>query len=912
MEGAGEHRMEQDKKQVEKIQHRCICCGQVRESSRICSCPNCGYKMYPEPYVRRQVLQREIKSFFEKLEMQEIPEKELVFTNKDRDEKRFPHFEKIYTYVCSAETSERYFERLERSITELHAHLSTPFQRTYQANFEAFKKRILKQDEVLKKALKAIGVGDVQQLTASFSEPVFPEMKLLYREVPDEALVSLGDSLLKGMKNLADKSRLFLKKNNIYGTPYQAMGDIKLTLPRELDAEKSAALIKKGIQRVEQLMEKRYVLDLFSDGSEELSEMLVCLWRSMKLLLELPVLVQEENYQFMQMTKLSTKEMKRELSAFLQPRYEAVEIVLREGDFFSQKSEDELFLLYHEMIQLDCFGYMGLDPQRLLPIGKSEQQLNGLIGLSAIKESIKKIKAYALANQGSQSLNLHMCFYGNPGTGKTEVARLIAGILYENKILPKNKLVEVDRGGLVGQYVGETPQKTMEAIREAMGGVLFIDEAYALVQEHEIYGREAVATLLKAMEDYRGKFCVILAGYRQPLKQMLESNPGFQSRIAFGLDFPNYSREELKGITELMLSKRSYCISDIALERLLDVMEVKRKEANFANAREVRNALEQIIMCQNMRVEDKEDRELALIDVNRYLQDSGISLPTESSGKMTGRILSGDEELERLVGLASIKRMMKKIRAYGKRNARAEDFNLHMCFLGNPGTGKTEVARILSRILYEIGVLPEAKLVETDAAGLIGSYVGETAPKTQAKIQEAMGGVLFIDEAYALTQGSRNGKMDGYGEEAIAALIKGMEDYRGKFCVILAGYQDEMREMLSRNPGFVSRIQFTLEFPDYTEDEVSELVHFFLEKKGYDITEEAMKGVVDLIEGLRSQPDFANARTIRNILEQVILNQNLRTEDETNEVTIILEDVEEYAQEMKPLYRGVSHRRIGF
>lgn len=149
--------------------------------------------------------------------------------------------------------------------------------------------------------------------------------------------------------------------------------------------------------------------------------------------------------------------------------------------------------------------------------------------------------------------------------------------------------------------------------------------------------------------------------------------------------------------------------------------------------------------------------------------------------------------------------MVKKIKAYAKRNQGQEDFNLHMCFYGNPGTGKTEVARILSRILYNAAVLDEAKLIETDAHGLLGKFVGETASKTQQKINESMGGVLFIDEAYALTNtASHTGGNTGYGEDAIAVLLKEMEDRRGQFCVILAGYKNEMKEMLSSNPGMES------------------------------------------------------------------------------------------------------------
>lgn len=231
------------------------------------------------------------------------------------------------------------------------------------------------------------------------------------------------------------------------------------------------------------------------------------------------------------------------------------------------------------------------------------------------------------------------------------------------------------------------------------------------------YGKEAIDTLVKAMEDYRGKFCVIFAGYKNEMQQMISTNPGLQSRIQFMLDFPNYSRDELKSIAELMLESRKYTIGDAAMSRILDITDIKRKEANFANAREIRNILDQVIMCQNLRAAGTNDRELGIIDVNKYIKDAKINFPI--SGSKTNGVLTGEEDLDQLIGLASVKRMIKKIKAYAKRNKGEEGFNLHMCFCGNPGTGKTEVARILSRILYDAGVLGEAKLVETDGRGLL-------------------------------------------------------------------------------------------------------------------------------------------------------------------------------------------------
>lgn len=603
----------------------------------------------------------------------------------------------------------------------------------------------------------------------------------------------------------------------------------------------------------------------------------------------------------------------------LSSRYADVDSAILAFDFLSGKTEEELFVLYDKMIELDSFGLMGINKQGLLKIGESEKQLNALIGLSSIKESIKKIKAYALMNKDSDALNIHMCFLGNPGCGKTEVARYIAGILYENKILPTKKVIEVDRSGLVSEYFGATAEKTRSVIIRAMGGVLFVDEAYALGNNADTggitdYGREAIDTLVKAMEDHRGEFCVIFAGYRNEMQKMLSINPGLKSRIQFTLDFPNYTHEELKEIAMLMLKKRKYTIDEAALNRLLDITDVRRKDPNFANAREIRNILDQVIMCQNLRCAGTEDTEIGIIDVNKYIQDAKINLPTSSAGTAK-KILTGEEELDQLIGLSVVKRMVRKIKAYAKRNQGLADFNLHMCFYGNPGTGKTEVARILSRILYDAGVLDEAKLVEMDAHGLIGKYVGETAPKTLAKINDAMGGVLFIDEAYSLAGGTTvNGSAASYGEEAIAVLLKEMEDHRGQFCTILAGYRDEMVKMISTNPGLESRIQFTLEFPDYTREELGLIAGSFLEKKRYCIDNAALDRLLDVMEYFRNRPNFANARTVRNVLDQVIMNQNLRTEDGDGDNMIIADDVDDYLTDegidlSKP---NTGTKKIGF
>jgi len=405
---------------------------------------------------------------------------------------------------------------------------------------------------------------------------------------------------------------------------------------------------------------------------------------------------------------------------------------------------------------------------------------------------------------------------------------------------------------------------------------------------------------------------LVILRYKNQMLEMLSTNPGFQSRIQFELYFPNYDRNELKQITQLMLLNRKYTITDAAMERLLDITDVKRKNPNFANAREVRNILDQVIMCQNLRTAGMEDHELGVTDVKRYVTDANINLPISGNGGVE-KILTGEEELDRLIGLVSVKRMIRKIKAYAKKNKEAENFNLNMCFYGNPGTGKTEVARILSRILYDAGVLAESRLVETDSTGLIGKVVGETGPKTREKVQDAMGGVLFIDEAYGLSSGSlASGASVNYGDEAITVLLKEMEDHRGRFCVILAGYQEEMKTMLSTNPGFKSRIQFTLDFPDYTREELGEIAVAFLKEKKYKIDAQALNRLLDITDYYRQRPNFANARTIRNILDQVIMNQNLRTEDDDDDRVLIISDVEDYITDTGFDLNTSPKRKIGF
>lgn len=888
--------------------YKCINCGEIKESEKICSCPKCGYRMFKLPYERRNKIIEEIKRFISALEMTEVKREDLDFDGKSNDDNRFPDYDKILKYVSSRDRTEDFLNNLLETTEQLKLHFTAEFSKDYPVSFERLENKIASLELTLYNAEKILS----PEKLVGFPKFNWGKVTLLYKESQNKFLWFSANELIDLIEKLAEKIVRFIKVNNLYGNAHKYYpAKIKLK-EKNIDFKDK---LEDAISETEAILAKKFYVDIMDDGTKELKEMLTCLWHDIELIMMSPLFVKNYDY-YLDSVKISEDRLLNIISDKISERYNEYNQAVDASLWSKNKTDGELFEIYKKLIAVDEFGILVPDSTNLINIGESEKKLDKLVGLSEVKESIKKIKAYAFANKNSRDLNIHMCFLGNPGSGKTEVARYIADILYENGILPTNRIIEVDRNGLVSQYYGATAEKARRVIESALGGVLFIDEAYSLINSdasQSDYGKEAVDTLVKAMEDYRGKFCVILAGYKNEMLKMLSSNPGFNSRIQFMLDFPNYSRNELKNIANFMLGQRQYSIGDDALSRILDITDIKRKEPNFANARELRNILDQVIMCQNLRCIGSDDHEIGLVDVNKYIGDAKLNLPT-SNNKNEGLVLTGEEELDRLIGLATVKRMIKKIKAYAKRNKDTDDFNLHMCFYGNPGTGKTEVARILSRILYDAGVLSEAKLVETDAHGLLGRCVGETAPKTEAKINEAMNGVLFIDEAYRLSGSAESGAAANYGEEAIAVLLKEMEDHRGRFCVILAGYNEEMKDMLKLNPGFESRIQFNLEFPDYNRDELREISKCFLSKRKYAIDENALDLLLDVTEYYRSKPNFANARTVRNIVDQVIMNQNLRTEDSADDNVIIIDDVEDYLIDENIDFENKKHtdNRIGF
>lgn len=517
-----------------------------------------------------------------------------------------------------------------------------------------------------------------------------------------------------------------------------------------------------------------------------------------------------------------------------------------------------------------------------------EAAFAGVVGLDMVRQEIFRQASYIHVQQlrAKQGMPVpewpsrHLVFSGNPGTGKTMVARIIAGLYLKLGILNSDRIVETDRAGLVGAHVGETALKTRALVESALGGILFIDEAYALARtSQQDFGREAIETLLKMMEDHRDNLVVIVAGYGTEMDEFIQSNPGLSSRFNRFLHFPNYTPEELLSIFQGFCRQHAYVVNDSVQHGLKRIFarEIQAQREHFGNARYVRNLFEKVLEAHAQRVYalgEASAHELATILAVDIESALGEALADQNG--VAENYAAALAKLDGLVGLERVKQQVRRLCSFVQVQSErasagyktAAGFSQHLVFTGNPGTGKTVVSRIVADLYFNLGILPSNRIVEVDRSGLVAQYVGQSALKTREVIESALGGVLFIDEAYALV---KEGDERDFGHEVIDTLLKAMEDHRDQLTVIVAGYPEPMARFIDSNPGLRSRFNHYIEFEDYQPEELLDIYESFVRDSEYVLEERARLALQERLLQLFAQKRTTdNARFVRNLFERTV------------------------------------------
>ncbi len=516
------------------------------------------------------------------------------------------------------------------------------------------------------------------------------------------------------------------------------------------------------------------------------------------------------------------------------------------------------------------------------------KDLDSYIGMDEVKAAVKEM-AYSVQNAmqraerglGEQEkMSMHIILTGNPGTGKTTIARKLGEILAAIGYLDSGHVVEVDRAKMVSQYQGETPKVVDALCDKAKGGILFVDEAYTLAPvsasgDRDAQGAQALEKLMKRMEDDRGQFIVIAAGYRTEMENLFRVNPGFRSRFNYFLDIKDYSPAELFEIMQVFAKQKKYIFSTDAqalTQKMIKEMYDSR-DKDFANGRTMRTLFDQICKKQAQRLQGA--------NISMMSNEELMTIVREDIPYEAPQTVSVDDclkKLDGLVGLSGVKKEIANLTAFlNLQIARGETNTFqgkHYVFTGNPGTGKTTVARIMADIFKTLGVVARGQLVEADRSKLVAGFSGQTAIKTNQLVDQAMGGVLFIDEAYTL----KSNDADSFGAEAIDTLLKRLEDDRGKFICIVAGYTDQMHDFIDTNPGLKSRFTQTIHFDDYTPDELTEIFLHLASGKNFTVDEETKAAIHRMFEQLylRRDKNFGNAREARRIFNEAVERQSQR------------------------------------
>lgn len=527
-----------------------------------------------------------------------------------------------------------------------------------------------------------------------------------------------------------------------------------------------------------------------------------------------------------------------------------------------------------------------IDDLHVVPKSDEEilSELNNMIGLRRVKEAVagiiadvkaKKIRA-KYGQTCESKINLNFVFKGNPGTGKTTVAQILGNILANYELINSPEVVKYTKRDLIDGLVGGGARNVEKMFEDSVGKMLFIDEAYQLADDDAKDAKDALTNMLTDPR-FKDKIAIILAGYPGDMAQLISSNPGLKSRFTQDIFFEDYSNDELTEIFRRMLVKENFVLTDDALIYAHTYFSTLKRNEDFGNGRvaeKLRDSVKKRLGVRLLTIANptKED---AFTIFSQDFPNYGKINPDKFRHRHKANIAPIDR-LNELIGIDGIRRQFETyihMAHYCQENPQTRisaTFRPHMAFLGNPGTGKSTVARLFGEILQQEGLLANSNFVEVGPSDLIGQYLGTSGPKARSQFERARGGVLFIDEAYQLCREDQLNGGDQYGKEVITELIKFMEDDRDTV-VILAGYTDEIRYLIQHgNPGLASRVTNEFIFEDYTPDT---LLDILMQKLGeYEMSEEfklEMHQILEHVYNNKGVTKFDNARAIENYANDI-------------------------------------------